>query len=196
VVRFDSTVTVVDALHFTASLEDRLNVGDQVAAADVLALNKRDLVGEVRLRELRHRLQQFNPDAPAVTSCFGDLNPAMIFDVDDRLGPESGNSAPPSAADNRRPIHAHADDHLWSRTIHLPKILDRQAFIKAINSLPSLTFRVKGVIEFSGPRKKIFSNMLPAAGRSHPFLLRKSTIGFWLSSARVKSHTHSRRWKP
>lgn len=37
--------------------------------------------------------------------------------------------------------------------INLPQVLDRQAFIKAITSLPSSIFRVKGLIELSAPRQ-------------------------------------------
>lgn len=152
-VRFDATVTVVDALNFNASLEDYLVVADQVTAADVLILNKSDLVDARRLQELRHRLQQLNAQAPTVVSCRGDVNPAMIFEVEDRLGPESNKSALPTADESRQAPHTHAHDHLWSRTIRLPQVLDRQAFIKAITSLPSSIFRVKGLIELSAPRE-------------------------------------------
>ncbi len=94
----------------------------------------------------------------------------MIFDMDDRLGLESGKRAPPSATDNRQSIHTHADDHLWSRTIHLPKILDRQAFIKAINSLPSWIFRVKGLVEFSGPRQTMLFQYVASHWEITPIL--------------------------
>lgn len=53
-----------------------------------------------------------------------------------------------------QPPHTHAHDRLCSRTIRLPQVvLDRQAFIKAITSLPSSIFRVKGLIELSSPRQ-------------------------------------------
>lgn len=151
--RFDSIVTVVDALHFIASLEHYLIVGDQVTAADVLVLNKSDLVDEMRLQELRHRLRQLNPNAPVAATCHGDVNPAMILGVDDRPGPESCGIAPPFGADSRGSHQTHDDDHLWSRTLRLPKILDRQAFIKAITSLPPSIFRVKGLIELADPQQ-------------------------------------------
>jgi len=37
--------------------------------------------------------------------------------------------------------------------MRLPQVLDRQAFIKAITSLPSSIFRFKGLIELSAPRQ-------------------------------------------
>ncbi|HYA03020.1 MAG TPA: GTP-binding protein [Syntrophobacteria bacterium] len=155
-VRLDSTVTVVDALNFETSLEDYGIAADQITAADVLILNKSDLVGEARLQELRHRLQQFNPRAPIVVSCRGDVNPAMIFDVDLRSGPEGQESLPLGSGHGRHPPrHDHGHDHLRSRTIRLPQVLDRQGFLKAVTCLPSSIFRVKGIIELSDPRQTL-----------------------------------------
>jgi len=152
-VRFDTTVTMVDALNFDASLKDYRIVADQVAAADVLILNKSDLVDEMRLRDLRRRLRQLNPNAPVVVSCRGDVNPSLIFGLDERSRPERDRSAPAAAGDDGRPHRTHEHDHLISRTIRLPRVMDRQAFIAAIESLPSSIFRVKGLIELSAPRQ-------------------------------------------
>ncbi|HVO83294.1 MAG TPA: GTP-binding protein [Syntrophobacteria bacterium] len=152
-VRLDSTVTVVDALNFETSLEDYAIAADQITAADVLILNKSDLVGEERLPDLRHRLQQLNSHAPIVVSCRGDVNPATIFDVGLGLGPDRRRSLPPGPDDNRPPRHTHGDDHLRSRTIRLTQVLARQAFLKAVGSLPSSILRVKGIIELSDPRE-------------------------------------------
>jgi G3E family GTPase len=152
-VRFDSAVTVVDALNFETSLQDYAIAADQVIAADVLILNKSDLVHETRLQDLRHRLRQFNPRAPIVVSCRGDVNPAMIFDVDLRSGPEGQEGLPAGPGDGRHPRLNHGHDHLRSRTIRLPQVLDRQAFLKAVTCLPSSVFRVKGIIELSDPRQ-------------------------------------------
>ena len=154
-VRFDAIVTMIDALNCDSSLTNYSIALDQITAADVLILNKSDLTDSRRLRELRHRLQQLNPHAPLVVSCRGDVNPAMIFDVDDRLAPESNKSVPISAGDSKQPPHTHEHDQLCSRTIHLPQVLDRQAFIKAVTGLPSSIFRVKGLIELSDPRQTL-----------------------------------------
>ena len=47
-VRFDSTVTLVDALNLDAALADSPIAVDQITAADVIVLNKRDLVDDAR----------------------------------------------------------------------------------------------------------------------------------------------------
>jgi G3E family GTPase len=154
-VRFDSTVAVVDALNFETSLEDYAIAADQITAADVLILNKSDLVDEPRLQDLHHRLQQLNPRAPIVVSCRGDVNPAMIFEADLGSGPEGQESLPAGPGDGRHPRHTHGHDNLRSRTIRLPQVLDRQAFLKAVTCLRSSIFRVKGIIELSDPRQTL-----------------------------------------
>jgi len=154
-VRLDSTVTVVDALNLETSLEEYAIAADQITAADVLILNKSDLVGEARLQDLRHRLQHLNPNAPVVVSSRGDVNPAMIFDVDLELEPENQRSLSPGPGEGRPSCHTHVHDHLRSRTIRLAKVLDRQAFLNAVRSLPSSIFRVKGIIELSDPQESM-----------------------------------------
>jgi G3E family GTPase len=154
-VRFDSTVTVVDAPNFETSLQDYAIAVDQITAADVLILNKSDLVDEARLDDLRHRLRQLNRGAPLVVSCEGDVNPAMIFETDPGSGPESQESPRGGPGDGRHHRHTHGHDNLRSRTIRLPQVLDRQAFLKAVACLPSSIFRVKGIIELSDPRQTL-----------------------------------------
>ena len=119
----------------------------------MLILNKSDLVDASDYRSCAIDCSSSTRMLRWSMSCWGDVNPAMIFDVDDRLGPESNRSALPSADDSRQAPHTHAHDRLWSRTIRLPQVLDRHAFIKVITSLPSSIFRVKGLIELSAPRQ-------------------------------------------
>lgn len=45
---------------------------------------KGDLVDDLGLREVRRQLEGLNPNAPIFPTTMGDLNPAQIFDVDDR----------------------------------------------------------------------------------------------------------------
>jgi G3E family GTPase len=58
--RLDAIVTVVDAKHFLARLEDTAEAADQVAFADVVVLNKLDLVTPVELAEVEARIRRIN----------------------------------------------------------------------------------------------------------------------------------------
>ena len=63
-VRFDSTVTLVDALNLDAALAGSPIAADQIRAADVIVLNKRDLVDDARMETVRRRVREINPRAP------------------------------------------------------------------------------------------------------------------------------------
>ncbi len=58
--RLDGIVTVVDAAHFAAHVHGDGHALEQVAYADALVVNKRDLVGPVALLALVERLRRIN----------------------------------------------------------------------------------------------------------------------------------------
>ncbi len=58
--RLDAIVTVVDAKHVLARLEDSHEAADQIAFADVIVLNKTDLVSPEELDEVERRIRQVN----------------------------------------------------------------------------------------------------------------------------------------
>jgi G3E family GTPase len=59
----DAVVTVVDAKHFLQRLEDTREAEDQVAFADVILLNKVDLVTAEELAEVEGMIRRINPYA-------------------------------------------------------------------------------------------------------------------------------------
>ena len=73
----DGVVTVVDAENFLLNLADDLiadSVTDQIAAADLIVVNKADLVSAEKLAALRARLKAINA-APAVLTCVSGAVP-------------------------------------------------------------------------------------------------------------------------
>lgn len=58
--QLDGIITVVDAHHVWLHLEDSSEVGEQIAFADVILLNKTDLVEPARLDELETRIRKMN----------------------------------------------------------------------------------------------------------------------------------------
>jgi len=59
--KLDAVVTVVDARHVLQRLEDTEEAEDQIAFADVVLLNKTDLVSAEELAGVEARLRQINP---------------------------------------------------------------------------------------------------------------------------------------
>jgi G3E family GTPase len=152
IVRFDSTVTLVDALNLDAALAGNPIAADQIRAADVIVLNKRDLVDDVRMETVRRRVGEINGRAPLFPTAHGDLNPALIFDAEDPSGPDPdgmkrGTGSGERAVSSTHPVHAEAG--IWSRTLRLPGALDRGRFLQTVASLPASISRVKGLIDFT-----------------------------------------------
>jgi G3E family GTPase len=58
--RLDSIVTVVDARHLPARLKDSREAEEQIAFADVIVLNKTDLVSKEELAEVERRIRSVN----------------------------------------------------------------------------------------------------------------------------------------
>jgi len=150
-VRFDITVTVVDALNVESSLADCAIVADQIAAADLLLLNKVDLVDNTRLRTVRQRLAALNARAPIVAVRHGDANPALLFDLPDGMKASNPVNSPPRSISGRI-LHAdHARDGFSARSILLPTPISRTRFLQAIGDLPPSIFRAKGIVDLSDP---------------------------------------------
>ena len=86
----DGIVTLVDAAHIDQQLERSNESSEQVAFADVLILNKSDLVSEDRLVKLESRLRDMNSMARIVRSTQADVSVETVlnlsaFDLDQIL---------------------------------------------------------------------------------------------------------------
>ena len=70
----DGIVTLIDAAHIDQQLEHSKESSEQVAFADVLVLNKSDLVNEDSLVKLESRLQDMNSMSRIVRSTQADVS--------------------------------------------------------------------------------------------------------------------------
>ncbi len=61
--KLDAIVTVVDAKNLPARLADSKEAGEQIAFADIVLLNKMDLVSEAEAVEVERRIRAINPYA-------------------------------------------------------------------------------------------------------------------------------------
>jgi G3E family GTPase len=126
-VRFDCTLTVVDALNVELTLSEHAIGAEQIRGADLLMLNKKDLVAPNQLQSITDQLRHLNPRAPIFFTVDGDLNPALILEVDDRQ----------SSIEKQATQHGtHLHDGLWTQNIRFDRPLDQSAFLKAVGINP------------------------------------------------------------
>lgn len=150
-VRFDSILTVVDAPNAQQTLAEHPIAIDQLRAADIVMLNKRDLVDAGKLEAVMQAVKTHNSHAPVFPAVGGQLHPALVLDVDDR--------PPRAAASKKHGLHhiSHLHEGLWSQSVRLEGPLEREKFLETVDRLPASVFRAKGVIEFTdSPQALLF----------------------------------------
>lgn len=150
-VRFDCTVTVVDALNIETTLAQHSLAVDQIRGADVLMLNKKEQVDPNLLELIIGQLRQINPRAPLFLTTRGDLNPALVFEVADRHSEAliKGQAGTHHSSDHR--------EGLWVENIGFAHAIDRTEFLHIVAQLPPSIFRVKGVLTFQdSPEPTLF----------------------------------------
>jgi len=155
-VRFDCITTVVDGLNIEQTLRSYAVARDQIKAADIVLLNKADLLTKNSIKKITTQLKGINPAAPLLSVVRGDINPAVIFGVDPLEDPAASTEKKSREAEPQD-HHTHASDGFASCKISFSRPLARQDFMEAIKTLPDTVFRVKGVVEFTaGNRPLLF----------------------------------------
>jgi G3E family GTPase len=77
----DGIITLVDAKHVLLHLDDSSECREQIAFADVLVLNKTDLVSAAELDQLEARIRNMNAMAKVLRATNADVSMADVLDV-------------------------------------------------------------------------------------------------------------------
>ena len=171
--RLDAVVAVVDARHVLQRLEDTEEAEDQVAFADVILINKTDLVSKEELSSVEARVRSINPYAVLHQSERCGIEIAKVldrgaFDLDRilSLDPhflEHGHHDHECTPDCDHDHHDHGHDHSHHRhaDTHAVKSisltagdLDPEMFFPWINQVTQVQgpniLRLKGILAFKG----------------------------------------------
>ncbi|GLK57028.1 G3E family GTPase [Methylopila capsulata] len=113
--RLDAVVTVADAKWLTDRLKDAPEAKNQIAFADVILLNKTDLVSKDQLEEVEARIRGINPYARVIRTqkCDVPLDAVLdkgAFDLDRILSIEPA-FLEADDHDHSHPDHAHGHAH-------------------------------------------------------------------------------------
>jgi len=145
--RLDAIVTLVDAENARNPRLDRQLIEEQIRAADLLVINKVDLVDSDRVAELGRWVRAIVPNARVLETRDSSVPTALLLG-----GPgETPQAREGRAPDDRRPaVTPHrAHDHAggfgtWSYETSRPLAYRRVR--AALESLPATVFRAKGIL--------------------------------------------------
>lgn len=161
--RLDAVVAVVDARHVLQRLEDTEEAEDQVAFADVILINKTDLVSSEELANVEARIQSINPYAVLHRSerCGVEIAKVLdrgAFDLDRILsldphflahGHHSDECGPNCDHDHQ---HHHGHDHAHGRHHHGDTHSVKSISLKAGDLNPDMFFPwINQVTQVQGP---------------------------------------------
>ena len=153
--RLDAIITVVDAKHLLARLEDSHEAEEQVAFADVVVLNKTDLVMPEELKTVEARIRSINRSARILPTQRADV---PIADLLDRGSFDLGRilEMEPDFLTGDDD-HEH-DDAVTSVSLTSDAPLDRQRFNQWIGTVLGEKgqdlLRTKGILHFQGDDRR------------------------------------------
>ena len=187
--RLDAVVTVADAKWLSDRLKDAPEAKNQIAFADVIILNKIDLVTPEQLREVEGRIRAINPYAKLhkTTKCQVPLDAVLgrnAFDLERILEIEPDFLAPGEEHDHDHHDHGHGHDHghrhdhghapsnlkvyhdeeMQSVSVRVDGDMDPNKFMPWINELvqkegPNI-LRSKGILAFKNdPKRFVFQGV-------------------------------------
>jgi len=151
----DAVVVVLDVERYQQlGRRERIVAGGQIAAADILVLNKVDLVDEPTLAALEAKVRRQSRDGRILRADHGRVAPALVLGVA-AFDPTRLAELPPldvhvHEADERHPPHAHdhgAEFWTWSFTSDRP--LSAKRLRRAVNELPPQVVRAKGTVQLA-----------------------------------------------
>lgn len=134
---YDLAVVVVNAEQLLEARELGATFEAQVSSADLLLLNKTDLVPEHELAQLEARLRKMEPDAPLVRTRYSEVDSALVFPPDLQ---ELRARRPP-----RAPAHSH--ESFQSTELRVEAGIPSAALAEKLRALGAL--RIKGFVHTS-----------------------------------------------
>jgi len=156
IVRLDGIVTLVDADQIRSQVRLSEMVPTQIEFANIIVLNKVDLIAPDALATIEAGLRKLNPYAPILRCNHGNVDLRLLLDVgafkmDDRFI----EGADRWLADEAAHDHAHHHSHLEDEAITTVSYVTREPFdvtrLEAFwRELPETCFRGKGVLNIEG----------------------------------------------
>ena len=145
-------ICLADGRYLEASLAERLEVRQQIAFADLVLLNKQDLVAAAERQSLKGLLTSINPHANVLTCTQGQVDTRALLG---RSAHQHRDAAHTQAAHQ----HAHAQSGITTQAFTFDRPFDSTAFKHWMQVLLTVQgaaiYRIKGILYFAGHAQRI-----------------------------------------
>jgi G3E family GTPase len=149
-VAVDGVITVVDAENFDRNLDSAEAAFQQIVAADILLVNKVDLVGPEIPPLIERGIRVLNPAARVLACVAGEVPLPVLI---------GHRGAEPPA-----PRGPHHHDGFESVSLAPPEAVDPARFSAWLEALPPNVFRAKGFVRLAGAQNR---TAVSAVGSRH-----------------------------
>ncbi|MDQ0899877.1 G3E family GTPase [Paenibacillus sp. V4I7] len=174
-VELKAVITVVDApqlleLSRTSRGKTYRLMQEQIRCANLLLLNKADLLQETALQEVDALVREWNPYASIYYTVFSQIDMRLIEMLEEEKGQkqhlianhnDTNNNMQHNAnhhedhndanndADRDHDSHHHSHNHVMAYTHFFERAVDSNAFEEFVSKLPQEVYRAKGILSFS-----------------------------------------------
>lgn len=152
---YDSMVYVLDSANFAKTKIEHPQIEEHLKIADLIILNKEDLVSPKELQDLEEQVQKINPKATLVRATNSEVDAKLILGQD--LAAERGSQlslssqldksgAMESEHDHDHSKHMHA--HYQTLQFQTDQALDPEKLFAYLDAKADPVYRVKGWVYF------------------------------------------------
>lgn len=149
-VYFDSIVYVVDGASYHDTLDKHPVLAEHLQAADVILLNKTDLLDDQQTESVENSIRQHNSQAPILRAEHGQVDTRLLLDVEKPQTNSPQLSLKDAAHHDHDGEHTHLHDHYQTSLFRTDHPLDPEQFTQLLNTRLPGVYRMKGRVNFGG----------------------------------------------
>ncbi|MBD0859653.1 GTP-binding protein [Gordonia sp. zg691] len=155
--RYGGLVYVVDAAHIDDVRRAHPEIDAHIAIADLILVNKADLISAEAMRRVESLVAQLNPTGARVATREAAIDPVMLFDVAEVAetrpdGQLALDELLLEETEDRRHAHLHAEYESVSFSSDDP--MNPRRLARFLERPPSGCFRIKGIVHFDVPKHR------------------------------------------
>ena len=140
--------SVVDAENFEKNNQLNENALKDLEVADIVIINKVDLINDKKLADIAGAIKLANPKARILQATHGKVDFRLLLDVKEHVSTQLNLKAGHSHDHNHSHDHDHLHDKFQTVSLSTDKPLDPYKFEAWADDLPADIFRAKGIIFF------------------------------------------------